>query len=242
MFHSHRFVMLELQTDCMLHVLGDHMIPLQHPTLGLFKEQDLHLATYPNTSFTVIINPNSGPGGSTTLSDSNWVSALETLHTYPNAHLIGYVDTQFAGSTTDLTNAFADINTYANWPSSMSLNGIFFDDAPNTYSASSYSFMQNLTTTARSFSNLQTIFFNPGTFTDSEYFALADNIVVWENFYSDWDESTILANVPSTERSQSSIIVHDFLPESVSALSTLVEEIVGKGFAGVFCDDENEFE
>ncbi|KAL4877936.1 Spherulation-specific family 4 [Aspergillus karnatakaensis] len=70
------------------------------------------LAAYPDVDFYVIVNPNSGPGSSSPPA-SEYVTGVETLNSYPNAHTLGYVRTNWANR--DINEVKADIEVYSQW-------------------------------------------------------------------------------------------------------------------------------
>ncbi|KAL3456235.1 Spherulation-specific family 4 [Aspergillus heterothallicus] len=72
------------------------------------------LAAYPNVDFYVIVNPNSGPGDSSPPA-SDYITGVETLNSYPNAHTLGYVRTNWADR--DISEVKADIDIYSQWAS-----------------------------------------------------------------------------------------------------------------------------
>jgi hypothetical protein len=98
------------------------------------------LNDHPDLPFTLIINPDSGPGSGST-PDSQYQDCLPTLRGTMNSNvlLIGYVYTSYG--TRSSSDVEADISTYNNWPSSYKPDGIFFDEVPtnlsyaNTYSS-----------------------------------------------------------------------------------------------------------
>lgn len=81
--------------------------------------------------FTVIVNPDSGPGASAT-PDSNYQACIPMLRpsANPNVKLVGYVSTNYANRA--LADVEADTNTYNNWPAPYNLDGIFFDEVNGT--------------------------------------------------------------------------------------------------------------
>jgi hypothetical protein len=96
------------------------------------------LNDYPNLPFTLVINPDSGPGSGST-PDSQYQDCLPTLRDTSNSNvlLVGYVHTSYGTrSTSDIE---ADVLTYSNWPPSYQPDGIFFDEVPTDLSyASTY--------------------------------------------------------------------------------------------------------
>lgn len=104
------------------------------------------VAAFPNVHFTIIINPDSGPGSSS-LPDSNFLTAVPRLTSYSNVLAIGYVPTE--KGTRSISDVESDIKTYAGWPSasgnsSFAVHGIFLDEAPNAYSEELVSYYQQL--------------------------------------------------------------------------------------------------
>jgi len=101
--------------------------------------------------FLVIFNPNSGPGINT-LSDPNFIRELPKLNSYSNVVTIGYVLTEWA--TRDINDVYDDVDTYASFATTpnpnnngtFALNGIFFDQTPNGYTAAAVTFMQTIDT------------------------------------------------------------------------------------------------
>jgi Spherulation-specific family 4 len=101
------------------------------------------IADYSNVEFLVVINPDSGPGNNT-LSDPNYIRELPRLNSKSNVRTIGYVHTGWASR--DINTVFKDVSSYASWANNntnsnitysntnpFGLNGIFFDQTPNSY-------------------------------------------------------------------------------------------------------------
>lgn len=89
---------------------------------------------HPELNFTVIVNPQSGPGTSP-LPSSQYSFQVQQLNTYPNVQKVGYVRTGYA--TRNITDVLQDVATYSGWPSNSSalaMDGIFFDEIPSEYS------------------------------------------------------------------------------------------------------------
>jgi hypothetical protein len=109
---------------------------------------------YPDLDFTVIINPNSGPGGSA-LPDANYTQGITNLSSYDNVRTIGYVATSWAGK--DINAVLQEIATYAAWAdqnSSLALGGIFFDETPAQYDPDSAQYLQTISDAVRNASGL----------------------------------------------------------------------------------------
>lgn len=199
------------------------------------------------------MNPNSGPGSvsmTQQVPDSNWIAAIATLNSYPNVRTIGYVHTTEA--TRAIADVEADISVYANWATytgaDIAVDGIFFDEAPSTYTTANFNYMSTAASSARtafagqsvtSLSNEGFLVFNPGTVTDSRYFALADSIVVFEDYYSAFSAAS-LAAVPAKYTSKSSFLIHDFTASTATQQSVL-QQIQAAGMQGVFITTSSSY-
>lgn len=101
---------------------------------------------YPHLQFIVIINPNDGPGNSTSL-DLNFQRELPKLLSRTNIATVGYVRTIYA--TRNKTTVFEDVDKYAGWmmantTSNYILHGIFFDETPSNYTIESAEYMDEV--------------------------------------------------------------------------------------------------
>lgn len=96
-------------------------------------------AAYPSLQFTVIVNPNSGPGD---WPNPDYAAAIAQLNALSNVQTVGYVDTaqvNVPGGPYTIERIGNDIATYAarsRDESNVNLQGIFFDDVDNVYSDS----------------------------------------------------------------------------------------------------------
>nr|CDI56707.1 related to Spherulin 4 precursor [Melanopsichium pennsylvanicum 4] len=129
----------------------------------------------PTVAFTIIINPNSGPG-KTNSPASNYVAAIENLRSVvaPGqvVRLIGYVPTGYGKRGVDKVKA--DVNRYAGWPSAVKMDGIFFDE---TITSSQYlskytqytALVKNIKTWANNSTPGITVL-NPGTWPQDPHF------------------------------------------------------------------------
>ncbi|SNX87920.1 related to Spherulin 4 precursor [Melanopsichium pennsylvanicum] len=149
----------------------------------------------PTVAFTIIINPNSGPG-KTNSPASNYVAAIENLRSVvaPGqvVRLIGYVPTGYGKRGVDKVKA--DVNRYAGWPSAVKMDGIFFDE---TITSSQYlskytqytALVKNIKTWANNSTPGITVL-NPGTWPqDPHFFNIpgADHIVIYEDKLSNFN-------------------------------------------------------
>ncbi|PNS17959.1 hypothetical protein CAC42_3918 [Sphaceloma murrayae] len=159
-----------------------------YPSPNAWKPLYDQIDQYPKVNFEIIVNPNSGPG--TGVPDQNWIDTLSKLNSKPNTNLIGYVSTQWA--TRDMAAVKQDISAYASWTTykkaNLTIEGIFFDEAPADASPALVSYMRNVTAFARSALKTPTkrIVFNPGCPVPKDYYAIADTIVGFEDYYKQY--------------------------------------------------------
>ncbi|KIS65776.1 uncharacterized protein UMAG_06157 [Mycosarcoma maydis] len=161
----------------------------------------------PAAAFTVIINPNSGPG-SGNAPDSDYTEAIKKLRATPAPgqilELVGYVATGYG--KTLAKNVKADVTKYSRWPTAVRPDGIFFDE---TDTASKYldqyakytDFVKSLnwTTTSTTSSkqcNSKSLvqrsgitILNPGTWPQDARFwsTSSDHIIVYEDKLANFD-------------------------------------------------------
>jgi hypothetical protein len=117
----------------------------------------LRLEAHPHLSFTVIVNPNSGPGTSQ-YPDDQYSTELQKLNAYPNVETVGYVRTGYA--TRNITTVVSEVSTYAGWAtksSALAMHGIFFDESPHEYSADAVQYMRSINQSVKNATGLQGI-------------------------------------------------------------------------------------
>lgn len=115
----------------------------------------------------VLINPGSGPGGS---SNSDYVAQVAACHA-AGQKVIGYIHSQYTVAT--LASMESQIDQYYSW---YGVDGIFIDEVTNTvgasnvnlnYYASLYSYIKGKSASA-------IVIINPGTTTDEAYMSVCD--------------------------------------------------------------------
>jgi hypothetical protein len=118
------------------------------------------VTAHPDVNFTVILNPDSGPG-STQYPCDDYVSQIQRLNAYPNIQTVGYVPTAYA--TRNITSVLQDVSTYSGWASyatspatttSLALHGIFFDEVVSEYSAEAVDYMKTINQAVKNASGL----------------------------------------------------------------------------------------
>ena len=111
---------------------------------GEYETDRTSLANHPKLNFTVVVNPHSGPGDKPAPNEQ-YTAAITQLSTYPNAQLLGYVRTGYA--TRNLSDVLDEISVYAGWSaqsSSLTMHGIFLDEAPHEFSEAAVQFMRTV--------------------------------------------------------------------------------------------------
>ena len=84
----------------------------------------------------MVVNPNSGPGGSP-LPSHDYVREVPKLNAPPNVYTVGYVRIDYCKKP--LEEVYGEIDTYAGWAhdyekSGLGVKGILLDETPNHYS------------------------------------------------------------------------------------------------------------
>jgi hypothetical protein len=126
---------------------------------------------------TVIVNPNSGPGGPP---NADYVQGLRHLRTQDKRiRLLGYVATGYGLRARQ--EVLADVATYTRHWRVHGVSGVFLDETPNTAAMVDYyaRLCQAIPAT------LRPVVLNPGTRTEAGYAALGVN-VVFEGSYVNW--------------------------------------------------------
>ncbi|OAG03299.1 uncharacterized protein CC84DRAFT_1125623 [Paraphaeosphaeria sporulosa] len=184
-------------------------------------------AAYPSLQFTVIVNPNSGPGD---WPNPDYAAAIAQLNALSNVQTVGYVDTaqvnQPDGPYT-IERIGNDISTYAsrsaNEPN-VALQGVFFDDVSNVYSDSVELLLEeavNQTKASEGFGNTRTTIINPGTRPNF----MTPNVDISLTFESTWeqyrslDSRAWLAGNPY-DRDHTAYVVFGAPPGDVASITT----------------------
>ncbi|KZV91558.1 hypothetical protein EXIGLDRAFT_769800 [Exidia glandulosa HHB12029] len=174
------------------------------------------LEANPGVQFTLVINPNSGPGDAA-VPDSNYIAAVATVNALANVKTVGYVRSTWGARP--VGEYQAEITTYANWATypdaNIAVHGIFVDEANNT--ASTLQYYTDFSNYAHSaFPSDDTLVVqNPGTPLDQSWFDAMPNdvFVTFEGFYAnmfdDWTAYTDSRFADTPHQRQASII-HSF--------------------------------
>jgi hypothetical protein len=158
------------------------------------------------------------------------------LRTYQNAIPICYVHTSYA--TRAINDVLTDITTCSHWKNytqaDIHMSGIFFDEAVYEYNSTTFGYMTNITTFARSLlgTGNDNIVFNPGEVVPSQWYSLADYIVAFENGFTAYS-TAIIGYISPSQRPQSLFIMYGF-SGSQTTQQSLVDGIVAAGIGGLF--------
>ena len=115
----------------------------------------------------MVVNPNDGPVVNSSTGEADYFREIPKLNSYKNIRTIGYVPTNYAKRP--VNDVYSDINIWASWAENttadISMQGIFFDECPNTYTAEIGQFMQQIDTYAKNstgFGNFNYVLNMPG--------------------------------------------------------------------------------
>lgn len=203
--------------------------------------------TRPSLNFTVVVNPDSGPG-SDLVPDEQYYSALQKLNAYDNVQTVGYVRTGYA--TRDVDTVIEEVKTYAGWSSnstSIAVSGIFFDESPHEYSADAVTYMKQISEAAKSSNGLlgdKTVIRNPGTVPDSRYADdNVDIIVVFEDNYDAWQNRSADVQAAPDDRAMKSIMINSVPSMSEDDMKNFVNSVASLGeHLFITSNDQNFYE
>jgi hypothetical protein len=102
------------------------------------------ITSYPSLSFSVVVNPASGPGMGAG-PDGNYTREIQRLNAYANVRTVGYVSTDYTNR--NLSLVLQDISTYSAWAENatfpgLGMHGIFLDETPTKYDTASAQFFE----------------------------------------------------------------------------------------------------
>ncbi|ORY16990.1 Spherulation-specific family 4 [Clohesyomyces aquaticus] len=173
--------------------------------------------TRPDLEFVVIVNPNSGPGSHPWWPNADYVREIPRLNAYANVRTIGYVRTGYCKRP--IEDVYQDIATYAGWSKNEAspglwVDGIFFDETTNVYSAKAKAYLDGITEYVKQSEGIRgdkTVIHNPGTAVDARLAAPGPDITTVAEVahsvfrtpeYQEWLSTSCY------ERSRTSYIVH----------------------------------
>ncbi|KAG9568129.1 hypothetical protein KCU77_g19350, partial [Aureobasidium melanogenum] len=211
------------------------------PTINAWQPLYNAISAAPDTTFNIIINPDSGPSNGASQPDI--ISAVTTLRSYSNVQLFGYVHIEYAKRKAD--EVHKEIKTYSTWKktakSDIHLDGIFIDEAP--YETKYLSYMKDLhnyihKTMPKSH---QKVWTNPGIPIDAKFYDYADYVNAYENSYADWN-ATGHKKIPECLRQKSTVIIHDFPAKTPGKLNSDTKNIIANGYNGTFITSSSGYE
>lgn len=137
--------------------------------------------------FTVIINPDDGPGNGTRPSPE-YVDVLNALDVYPHVQTLGYIRTD--RGTRDSATVRAEIAAYSGWSKfqDLRLDGIFFDQTPYRDEGGAGEYLRNVSATVRhseGFLEPKLVVHNPGRVPDVGLVRYrTDMLIIFEGAFS----------------------------------------------------------
>ena len=185
-------------------------------------------------NFTIIINPEDGPGQSAAPA-GDYVTEIQNLSSFDNVRIIGYVRTHWA--TRNISAVLDEVQTYSGWaeinssdsrPSPMGMHGIFFDETPNEYSAEVAEYLSTINEAAKSADGLlgtRTVVHNPGTRIDERLeVPNTDIIVAFESDFGSFKEDKSEISSLPLDRSKYSFMVNS-APSGGGHLRNMVDSM-----------------
>ncbi|KAH7395272.1 Spherulation-specific family 4-domain-containing protein [Phaeosphaeria sp. MPI-PUGE-AT-0046c] len=171
------------------------------PEEGSWRKLEDAIVKHHTTNFTVVVNPNNGPGNATWPA-ATYINAVKSINLYPNVKTLGYIDV--ANATMPNATVRAQIATYAGWGNvseELAIHGIFFDRAPwkSDKDGLIERYMRNVSATVRSEKGWAgeadgLVAYNAGRLPGEELMALQPNLtVVFEGIYSELPDQAELA-------------------------------------------------
>ncbi|KAF7590347.1 hypothetical protein BBP40_002950 [Aspergillus hancockii] len=190
----------------------------------------------PNVKFTIIINPDNGPGGEQ-LPDNNWRKAVPKLASHSNVLVIGYVSTSWGNR--EISKVQRDIKTYAEWPtasgdSSFAVHGIFLDEGAAVASQTTEDYYKQVVSKIKGTTGLGSspyVVMNPGTIPAAPYLDIPDVSVIFESSNSVFQQKiseNAFDSLKSMDRSRLATMVTSVAPGSdVTGLISQLKSISG---------------
>lgn len=205
---------------------------------------------YTQQPFTVIVNPDSGPG-TTAAPNDDYVYAVTKLNKYANVQTIGYFHIEYGNrSIADVEN---DIKLYAGWKTyntNIALDGYFIDEFPSdqTYYVGSLAYVKKVyDLTVKYMGENVYNMGNPGIICDSAFFQYVNSMIIYEDVESDYamfepylSNATIIPSIPN---SRDGVIVYSWNGTDTE-LNRVVKENVAANVGFFYvqtADNYNEF-
>ncbi|CBX95785.1 hypothetical protein IAQ61_004619 [Plenodomus lingam] len=222
------------------------LVPLYiYPSPGAWDPLYSAAKSHWDVEFTVILNPCSGPCMGS-LPDQVYLDEIPKLQSYPNIRTLGYVATHYLDK--EIETVFAEIDTYAKWPtvsniSKMRVDGIFFDETPSSFDPQGYEYLQRAQSAVRNQTTFKDHFVahNPGILSpgilnsknilQQSYLNLTDLTVVFEETFEKWLDKETLDPLQAHKirRSKLAVILHSMPHLSDHFLDFVVDQVEETG-------------
>ena len=195
------------------------IIPVYGNTTAQFNAA---VAAAQTVSTIAVINPDNGPGSSKIASVATQASRLKSA----KAVVAGYISTAYGGIA--LNSVYTQIDRYASW---YGATGIFLDETSDKSSKVSY----YSSVYAYAKKKGMVVIGNPGTFTISNYAAIADLLITYEDPISaGWNSYKQPSWTNSYAPSKFGAIIY---ATSASAWKAAIDRAVSQRFGWVFVSD-----
>lgn len=85
----------------------------------------------------------------------------------------------------------------------------------------------------------QHVLLNAGAGVDSRFFAIADEIIVFEDYYSNYNDNTIF-NTPQQYWNKSSLLIHHFT-DTVDRQQAIIDNLIGNNVQGLYISTTGDY-
>lgn len=201
-----------------------------------------NISAHPDVTFAVVVNPDSGPG-SGQYPNSDYITGISTLNGYSNVKVLGYVDT---GETDIATSTvISQVSQYKGWASysdaDIHVDGIFFDDVDGTYSTATYSYYEDIYNQTKSVmgTGYNHVLFNAGAGVDSRFFAIANEIIIFEDYYYNYNDD-VINNTPSEYWNQCTLLIHHF-NGTTTRQQQMIDNLIGNNVQGLYISSSGDY-
>ncbi|KAF3934915.1 Spherulin-4 [Dactylella cylindrospora] len=217
-----------------------------YPDPGCWDRLFTVISRHPDQHFTLVINPNSGPG-TDKYPDAEYTDGIAKLNVYKNVTLVGYVYAKYGRR--DIADVVADIEKYANWAEcpevDIHIDGIFVDEAPGELGEKKVNvgYMKTIyNTTKKAFQAKGSqgyLVTNPGKIVEKVFYEYADSVASYEAafktlvFPDTLFTSTDRKLSPGMPTSRQTVLIHSF-EGTKRKQSDLVRMLVKKGIGEVY--------
>ena len=216
------------------------IVPLyNYPTDPEWSTIQASIAANPDTTFELIINPNSGPVPVSSEDYSSFLQGISAIRSAAgsnkNVLILGYVHTSYGARAQADVNA--DTNEYASWAAAARPDGIFFDEAAEAAANVTYYKAVAANAKASAIGSHALIVLNPGTVPEvNTYFKYANQIVIHEQSWADYAMNGPIGI--SAAASQFSVIVYS-MPNDAT-LQKAVTNLTGSGYGSIYLTNDGD--